>query len=139
MVTFGVPAEVAFDYLADPRNRPEWQPSLRAVELIDEAVGEGQRWVDVTVPGLRPVLQTVEFDRPRVWAERGTWRGVEAWVRLSFAPTATGCRVDLDAHVTGYGPVGPVLTRIGRLVGARDLNRAARIVGRPHDGSSPSR
>jgi len=136
MVDFAVPAEVAFDYLADPRHRPQWQPSLRAVELIDEQPGEGQRWVDVTRPGLRPAMRTVEFDRPRVWAETGTWRGVEALVRLRFTPTAEGCRVDLEATVTGYGPLGPVLTRVGLLVGARDLKRAARFVSRHNDGSA---
>ena len=32
---FDVPAEVAFDYLVDPRHRPEWQSSLRRVEDVD--------------------------------------------------------------------------------------------------------
>ena len=37
-VAFAVPAEVAFDYLIDPRHRPEWQSSLRRVELVDDRV-----------------------------------------------------------------------------------------------------
>jgi len=134
MVDFGVPVEVAFDYLSDPRNRPEWQSSLRAVELIDEEVAEGQRWIDVTKPGLRPAMRTVELDRPRVWAEVGHWRGVEALVRLHFTGTTQGCRVDLEATVSGYGPVGRGLTRLGLLVGARDLKRASRIVSGDDDG-----
>ena len=32
-----VPAAVAFRYLCDPRNRPEWQSSLRSVEVPPEA------------------------------------------------------------------------------------------------------
>ena len=123
-----MPAEVAFDYLADPRNRPEWQPSLRAVELIDDDVEVGQRWVDVTRPGLRPAMRTVELDRPRVWAETGTWRGVEAFVRLRFTPDGAGCLVALDAKVEGYGPLGRLLTRAGLLVGRGDLKRASRIL-----------
>jgi hypothetical protein len=139
MVDFRVPVEVAFDYLADPRNRPEWQPSLRAVELLDEEVAEGQRWIDVTKPGLRPAMRTVELDRPRVWAEVGRWRGVEALVRLRFTATAEGCRVDLEATVSGYGPVGRGLTRIGLFIGARDLKRASRIVSGANDGHAGSR
>jgi hypothetical protein len=139
MVDFGVPVEVAFDYLTDPRNRPEWQPSLRAVELLDEEVAEGQRWIDVTKPGLRPAMSTVELDRPRVWAEFGRWRGVEALVRLRFRETAHGCRVDLEARVSGYGPVGPALSRIGLVVGTRDLKRASRIVSGAHDGPAGPR
>ena len=128
MVDFAVPVEVAFDYLTDPRNRPEWQPSLRAVEVLDEAVGLGQRWIDITRPGLRPAMRTIEIDRPHSWAEVGQWRGVEALVRLRFTPTAGGCRVDLEAKVTGYGLLGGVLNRIGLRVGGQDLKRASRIV-----------
>ena len=49
-VAYDVPADVAFAYLADPRNRPEWQSSLRAVELLDEGEPRvGMRWRDLTV------------------------------------------------------------------------------------------
>ena len=34
-VDFAVSREVAFDYLGDPRNRPEWQSSLLSVTLPD--------------------------------------------------------------------------------------------------------
>ena len=39
-VPFPVPAEVAFDYLVDPANRPQWQSSLAAVEDVAGEVGE---------------------------------------------------------------------------------------------------
>ena len=80
-VQFPVPAEVAYDYLVDPTHRPEWQSSLRAVELdpprghgrSDGHAGlvarEGLRWTDVTRPGLRPrmelTLPTDRVSRPR--------------------------------------------------------------------------
>ena len=116
MVTFGVPAEVAFDYLADPRNRPEWQPSLRAVELIDDVVGEGQRWIDITWPGLRPRLQTTALQRPAYWEERGVWHGLVVRASLTFTESPGGCEVEVDCP------------RLARWVAGSDLRRAARIL-----------
>ena len=48
-----MPADLALRYLSDPVNRPEWQSSLRRVEVLD--VGpphRGQRWSDHTAVGL---------------------------------------------------------------------------------------
>jgi hypothetical protein len=130
-VAFDVPAEVAFDYLADPRNRPQWQSSLRRVELVDDAVGVGQRWIDVTSAGVRPRMETTVLDRPTTWTERGTWRGITATLTLAFAPSPTGCVVQADVAVSASGvgrPIGPVLTRAARLSVPGDLRRAARIL-----------
>ncbi len=93
VVAFPVPPEVAFDYLADPRRRPEWQSSLSRVEDVDGEPRVGQTWTDVTKPGLRPRMETTELDRPRRWSERGTWHGVTATLTLEFAATPTGCDV----------------------------------------------
>ena len=120
-MTFAVPAEVAFDYLVDPRNRPEWQPSLRAVEVLDDDVAEGQRWVDVTVPGLRPRMQTTALRRPTYWEERGQWHGITVRVALTFTatttPTGAGCEVEVDCP------------RWARRFAESDLRRAARLLG----------
>ncbi len=89
-VRFAVPTEVAFDYLVDPVNRPLWQSSLSRVEDVRGEVGVGQTWVDVTVPGLRPQLETTELVRPRRWTERGTWRSVDATLTLTFEPVGQG-------------------------------------------------
>jgi uncharacterized protein YndB with AHSA1/START domain len=130
-VDFDVPAEVAFDYLADPRNRPQWQSSLRRVELVDHGVRVGQRWVDVTAAGVRPRMETTVLDRPTTWTERGAWRGVTATLTLVLEPTARGCCVEADFEVSAAGwarPFGPAITRAGRLAVPRDLRRAARIL-----------
>ena len=130
-VAFDVPVDVAFDYLVDPRNRPQWQSSLRRVEAVDGDVGVGQRWIDVTGPGLRPVMTTTELDRPTTWTERGVWRGVEATLTLRFTDDTAGCAVTADARVTGHGvarPLGPLLTRAAHLAVPGDLRRAARIL-----------
>lgn len=127
-VAFPVPPEVAFDYLADPRNRPEWQSSLRRVESVDGEPRVGQTWVDVTRPGVRPRMETTELDRPRRWTERGTWRGFAATLTLSFAETPTGCDVTATMGLSGRGAAAPVARLLG-LVAPRairsDLRHAA--------------
>lgn len=130
-VAFDVPVEVAFDYLVDPRNRPEWQQSLRRVEGVDTAPSVGQTWVDVTRIGVRPSMETTELDRPTRWTERGSWRGVEAVLTLRFSPSDSGCLVTADACVTGRGIarfLGPVLGRVAAVAVPGDLARAARIL-----------
>lgn len=117
MVAFAVSREAAFDYLTDPRNRPEWQWSLRAVEVLDDDVGEGQRWVDVTWAGLRPRLRTTVFERPARWEEHGEWRGLRVRVALSFRATPSGCEVDVTCPW------------MARFVATRDLRHAARVLG----------
>jgi uncharacterized protein YndB with AHSA1/START domain len=128
VVAFPVSREVAFDYLADPRHRPEWQSSLARVEHVDGDVRVGQTWVDVTGPGLRPQMETTELDRPRRWSERGTWRGFAAVLTLDFAETPSGCEVTATMRVTGRGPAALPARVLGllapRAIGA-DLRRAA--------------
>jgi Polyketide cyclase / dehydrase and lipid transport len=98
-VAFPVPSEVAFDYLADPRNRADWQSSLARVEDVDGVPRVGQTWTDVTRPGLRPRMETTVLDRPHRWAERGTWRGITATLTLDFADTPTGCDVTASFEI----------------------------------------
>ncbi|HEY0904018.1 MAG TPA: SRPBCC family protein [Marmoricola sp.] len=130
-VAFPVSREVAFDYLADPVNRPAWQSSLARVEDVDGEVRVGQTWVDVTTPGLRPLMETTELDRPRRWSERGTWRGFDAVLTLDFTETPGGCDVDATMRVTGRG-IAAAPARALSLIAPRavrsDLRRAARIL-----------
>ncbi|MGW0455658.1 MULTISPECIES: SRPBCC family protein [Gordonia] len=84
-----------FDYLADPRNRPEWQASLRAIAdlmpLGDHPGDEGTSWTDVTVvPGVRPRMEVVRSARPRRWVEIGQWRFVDAALVLTIERASNG-------------------------------------------------
>ena len=136
-VAFEVPAEVAFDYLADPRHRPEWQSSLRRVELVDDVVAVGQRWVDVTMPGLRPRMETTALQRPTSWSEAGRWGGVEAVLTLRFVPAGAGCLVEPEFSLTARGPARvalPVLRLLATPAVRSDLRRAARILSARHPG-----
>lgn len=131
-VQFQVPAPVAFDYLVDPANRPQWQSSLRRVEAVSTATpGVGQTWIDVTTPGMRPFMETTVFEPARKWTERGTWRGIAAELTLVFTPTPGGCTVSAQATVTGRGilrPLGPVITAAAGFAVPGDLRKAAALL-----------
>jgi hypothetical protein len=131
-VPFRVPAEVAFDYLTDPVNRPAWQSSLRRVEVLDPGPAhEGQRWVDVTKPGPRPQMRTTTLSRPGRWVEAGSWRGITLEGELLFTPSPEGCDVTATARFRGTGPwrgVVPLLARTAAAAVAADLRRAATLL-----------
>jgi hypothetical protein len=131
-VAFGVPVEVAFDYLVDPANRPQWQSSLRRVEDLDDPEpAVGQTWTDVTAPGMRPAMETTALERPTLWTERGTWRGITAELTLRFSPREGGCTVTAEMTVRGAGllrPLGPVITAAAGYAVPGDLARAAALL-----------
>ena len=133
-VDMPVPAEVAFRYLADPRNRPEWQSSLRSVEVPpDEEPHLGQSWRETTSVGVRPHLETTELTPFKVWAERGHWRGVTATLALQFTETPRGCRVRAEGEVSGSGLWAAPAAAAGLLGSAAiasDLRRASRVLSR---------
>lgn len=129
-VPFPVPVERALAYLADPRNRPAWQSSLRRVEDVRGEVGVGQTWVDVTTPGLKPRMETTEYEPPidggpARWSERGTWRDFSAELTLVFEPTPGGCVVTPTFVVRGPGAFLLNLLAPGAVRG--DLRRASRL------------
>lgn len=133
-VRFDVPAEVAFDYLADPHRRPEWQSSLRRVEDVTGEPRVGQTWTDVTWPGLRPAMETTVLERPRVWAETGTWRFVRADLTLRFQPVGdAACEVCYSFRIHMLGPLGLGATVVSVPAVGADLRRAARLLAERRD------
>lgn len=126
-----------FDYLVDPAHRPEWQASLRSVELIDEGpVRLHSRWIDHTVVGARPRLRVAELRRPDddrsdgdragVWREVGAWRGVGADLVLRFEDDGGGTLLSGTVEITGW--LRAVLQPLAPVAVAADLRRAARIL-----------
>ena len=130
-VEFSCDRETAFDYLVDPRNRPEWQSSLRRVSEVDGEPRVGQTWVDETKPGLKPRMRTTELDRPARWSESGTWRFVRADLTLDFAEAPGGCTVDYQFRIHALGPLGLAATAVSAPAVGADLRRAARLLAAP--------
>jgi len=128
-VSFRVPREVAFDYLVDPRNRPQWQSSLRRVSAIDGEPRVGQTWVDETRVGLKPRMCTTELTRPSRWSESGTWRSIRADLTLEFVDAPGGCSVNYRIRFPRAGVVrGLVLGGLATRAVTADLRRAAKIL-----------
>ena len=132
---YAVPASVAFAYLADPANRPEWQSSLRAVELLGADAGEtprvGMRWLDHTAVGMSPEMAITVMEPDVLWAETGRWKAIEADLTLRFAPRGAGCRIEAAFDVRAPGllrPVGWAATAGGLLAVRSDLRKAGRIL-----------
>lgn len=125
--------EAAFALLSEPVRRPEWQASLRAVEMLtDGPTGVG---TDVTWPGLRPLME-ITCSEPGVrWSECGTWRGVVVDLVLDFTPSVpSGSGTTVTATGTTYAagplrPIGRVLDRLGPSAAREDLRRAGRLLG----------
>ncbi|MCX6399015.1 MAG: SRPBCC family protein [Propionibacteriales bacterium] len=120
---------MAFAYLADPRNRPDWQSSLRAVADVvavdGDATAVGTTWTDITVvPGVRPRMRTTESTCPLRWVEIGSFGPFRAELTLAFEPAPGGSTVTADFAVQGAG-VGRFVTRGSGPAIAADLRRAA--------------
>jgi hypothetical protein len=149
--TVGAPPREVFDYLVEPRNRPQWQSSLRGVEVVDDGpVRVGTRWVDRTMVGARPRLRIVELeppagDEPGLWREVGEWHGLAADLTLRFSPvlrsgpgqsgsgpgraTSTLLSGSLALHGDrAWLPVRLVLETLAPRAVRSDLRRAARIL-----------
>ena len=127
-VEFSCDRETAFDYLSDPRRRPEWQSSLRRVSAVDGEPRVGQTWVDETKVGIKPRLRTTELDRPVRWSESGAWRFVRADLTLDLAETPTGCAVGYRLRIHALGPIGVATSALSVAAVRADLRRAARLL-----------
>jgi hypothetical protein len=126
-----------YDYLADPHHRPEWQASLRRVEVLDDGPPRvGTRWVD-HVYGAPPFhLRITGMEPGRLWAEVGTSGPFTAYGTLLFEDAeregVRGTRVRMIARVTAGGAarvLTPVAMAVAGVLVRNDLRRAARILG----------
>jgi hypothetical protein len=130
-VTLDLPHEPAalFRYLAEPRNRPEWQSSLRAVADVDEGDPHaGMQWRDITKVGIKPHMQLTEVTPFRTLAELGTWHGVDGLLTLRFLKIGEGTRLTAEGRVIGRGPFAVAAAVAGRWAPATieaDLRRAS--------------
>ena len=131
-VDFAAPVADVYAYFVDPDRRPEWQSSLRRVADVQGDGGVGTTWLDVTAVGAKPRMTTTIADPGVAWAETGTWRGVEADLRLDFHPLAGGTRVVATFELRtpkALAPLGFLLRRLAPIGIRGDLERAARTVG----------
>ena len=129
------PPSALFRFLADPRNRPLWQSSLRTVTDVDEGEPHrGMQWRDVTKVGIKPWMEITELTPYRVLSETGTWRGVDGLLTLRFLKVRQGTRLTAEGRLVGHGPFALAAAVSGRWAPEtirKDLLRAAEIVSHP--------
>ncbi len=112
-VFVAAPRPHVYDYLADPRHRPEYQASLDRVELLDDGPPRvGMRWVDHLRGGMSFRLQITEMVPGSRWAENGTIGPLTAGVTLTFEDAerdgADGTLVRIAVRVHGRGAARPL-------------------------------
>lgn len=130
-MTAPVAAPVLFDYLTDPRRRPQWQASLLAVDHLSGDGSPGTRWTDVTAVGARPHLWVSASEPPQSWTEQGRWHGLRAVLRLDFVAASQSSSVLVATFaLTGRGPWRPLAAALELLAPAAiaaDLRRGVRL------------
>ena len=126
------PPATLFRFLAEPRNRPLWQNSLRSVTGVDQGEPHrGMQWRDVTRVGIKPWMEITELTPYRVLSETGTWRGVDGLLTLRFVRTQQGSRVTAEGRLIGHGPFALAAAVSGRWAPEtirKDLLRASEVL-----------
>lgn len=89
--------EDVFEFVADERNEPRFNPQMTSVEKIsDSEIGLGTQFRAEVISGGKPasmVIEYVEFDRPRRISSRTTMRGMVILGTLTFEQVGDATRM----------------------------------------------
>ncbi|WP_153502554.1 SRPBCC family protein [Cumulibacter manganitolerans] len=143
------PVEEVFDYVADERNEPSYNPRMLWVKLLTPApIGVGSRFAAAHRGRRQPVRMQIEFtayERPRRLASTTTMaRGPEVHGVLHFEPVATGTRMRWDWSLSLRGPARlatPVVSALGSRQERACWQGLKRLLesGTEQDGPIPAR
>jgi len=131
-VVFRSPLDRVWWYLADPRNRPEWQPAIRRLEMLTR--GEpalGTRWLEDAIGTGLATLEIVDFTPGVSWGEIATLPLGEVRFQLRFEEMDGGTRVRVAASLRTSGLrrlLAPGFRQVIPLLVRADLRRADRIL-----------
>lgn len=120
-ILIGRSVEDVFDFVADQRNEPEYNPRMvRAAKITDGPVGEGTVFRSATKSMGRTAEMSIEltgYDRPVRLTSRTIMRQADIAGTLTFELTASGTRMRWAWHVRPKGAVWlmtPLITWMGR-------------------------
>jgi|SRR5579872_3270394 len=111
--------EDVFDFVADERNEPRYNPQMTLAEKVTEGpIGVGTKFHSVVTGagGADMTIEFTEFDRPRRLAETIRMSSMNINGLLTFEPVASGTRMSWlwDLQPRGvYKVLGPVIRRVG--------------------------
>lgn len=115
------PVEEVFDFVADERNEPRYNPRMRRVELLTPGpIGVGTRFGAEMVSIGRPVEMTIEFtgyERPRRLLSTTRMASMDLRGGLRFDPVAGGTLLSWEWELRPRGLLGlarPMVARMGR-------------------------
>jgi uncharacterized protein YndB with AHSA1/START domain len=129
-----LPVGRVYPYIADPRNRPQWQRSIREFEMLSEGEPRvGMRWREraVGAPAFEMAITTMEAGR--VWAERGESAAATGTLTVHFQADGetTRLRLEIEVELRGWRKLlGPVIRLAAPGEIRRDLRRAEELVAR---------
>jgi uncharacterized protein YndB with AHSA1/START domain len=120
-IVIGRPVEEVFDFVADERNEPRYNPQMRLAEKIsDGPIGLGTRYRAEVVSGGKPVSMVIEctaFERPRRLASKTTMSAMDVAYTLTFEPVPEGTRMGWSGEVephAGLRLIAPLVGWMGR-------------------------
>lgn len=125
------PQGALFDALSDPTLRPQWQRSLRRVKLhVEEPPALGNRWREWTKLGPAFEMETIVFERPHAWSEKGGGGGVSAELHVTLSQDGDGTCLALTLILIPPALLGPLMRPILPLIERElrgDLERLDRL------------
>jgi uncharacterized membrane protein len=115
------PVDVVFDFVADQRNEPAYNPRmLRAEKVTDGPVGQGSRFRSAARSMGRTAGMLIEltgYERPARLASVTTMPGADISGTLTFQPVSGGTLMRWSWVVQPkglYRLMGPVIAWVGR-------------------------
>lgn len=115
------PVEDVFDFVADERNEPRFNPRMRRAEQISEGpIGVGSRFRAEMVSMGRTVEMVIEFtgfERPRRLASSTHMSSMDIQYTLTFEPVPEGTRMRWSGDLEPRGTLkllGPMVAGMGR-------------------------
>ena len=120
-LTIACPVEVLFDYLADQRNEPQYNPKMVSAEKVDAApIGAGTRFRSLVRSAGRTapmLIEITDYDRPRRLATATTMAQADITYLLRFEPVPAGTHMSWSGQVRPKGALrllSPLITWLGR-------------------------
>jgi uncharacterized protein YndB with AHSA1/START domain len=119
-IVIGAPADVVFDFVADQRNEPAYNPRMvRSTKVTLGPVGEGTQFRSAARSMGRVAEMTIEYtgyERPARLASTTRMPQAEFTGTLTFEPAGAGTRLRWSWDTRFTGPLrllAPVLARVG--------------------------
>lgn len=120
-IVIGRPLDVVFDYVADQRNEPRYNPQMVQAEKITAGpVGKGTQFRSAVASRGRTAKMLIEctgYERPKLFATTTTMAQANIRYTLRFESVPAGTRMRWSGQVRPKGAfrlLGPVITWLGK-------------------------